>query len=587
MRWNSSSSGRRKRGCSLATDRRTRTAGLGQLAAHSAALAAAILLAGCSEQDGTADGESEGSGSRLHFTDVTASSGIDMTTTTGRTPPTQILEVKGGGLGLIDYDGDGDSDVFVPNGATLESPYRGPGCRLFRNDGGLRFRDVTAAAGLSFDRWGYGVAVGDYDNDGFDDLYVTCYGGNALLRNTGSGGFEEVTAEAGVAGDAWSTASTFGDLDNDGDLDLYVTNYLELDTDNLPPPGEFLGMEVFKGPIGLPPRADVLYENQGDGTFREISESSGILAPDPAYGLGAVILDFDGDHRADIYVGNDSLRNFLFRNLGGNRFELAGLESGIGLNQDGRAQATMGIAVGDVDGNGTPDLFTTNFINDTNTLHVNLGDCHFEDRTKLYGCGLGSSLSLSWATCFFDFDHDADEDLVVFNGHIYPEEALRTFRWEYRQAPLLYAREGDRFRQLQADSAGNWLAEKHSDRSVAFGDLDADGDIDMVVTQLNGPVRVLRNDRDGGNWLIVLLNDARPGRERRGFGSRITLRSAGSVQTRWIVGGTSFLAAHQPIAHFGLEQGVDSVELEVTWPDGHVQSVAGVAPGQHLTIERD
>ncbi len=547
-----------------------------------ALLLPALVALGCSGAD---DGGSPSSA--LHFTDVTERCGIDMRLTSGRNPPTMLIEVKGSGLAFIDFDNDGDPDVFVPNGATLDEPSQGPGSRLYENVGGLRFEDVTRRAGITFARWGYGTAVGDYDGNGFDDIYVTCYGPNALLANQGGGRFVETSAEAGVEGDAWSSGCSFGDIDGDGDLDLYVVNYVELDARGPRPTATFLGAEVFAGPMGLPGVADVLYENRGDGTFEDVSAASGIHARDPAWGLGAVILDLDGDHLADIYVGNDSQPSFLFRGLGGGRFEELGIASGIALNEDGSGQATMGIAIGDVDGNGLPDLFTTNFMYDTNTLHVNLGGMLFEDRTKAYGLYLAGRPFLSWAAGFVDFDHDADEDLIFFNGHIYPRKTCKEHGWGYRQTPVLHVREGAKFERCEPAVAGEWLARKHCDRSAAFGDLDGDGDIDMAVCERNERLRILRNDRDGGDWLIVSLDDRRPGHDHRGIGSRVTVRSGSAAQHRWIASGVGFLSANQLIAHFALAPDASAVELEVTWSDGERQTVEDVSTRTVHVVRRN
>lgn len=556
-------------------------------------IVAVILIAGCDGRPGamppaapTAASHTTGVDDtpRIHFTDVTETSGIDMIWTSGVSPSTQIVEVKGGGVALIDYDGDGDLDVFVPNGATMDSPGAGPGCRLYRNDTGtgpLRFEDATADAGLAFSRWGIGVAVGDYDADGHDDLYVTCYGENALLRNTGDGRFEETTRIAGVGGEAWSAAAAFGDIDADGDLDLYVANYLAFDIAAPPPVSSFKNAPVFMGPRGLPPQQDVLYENRGDGTFDDITTAAGCTHPKPGFGLGVVILDFDGDGLQDIFVGNDSTPNFLYMNQGDGTFDERGISSGIALNIDGSDQSTMGIAIGDVTGNGFADVFTTNFSNDSNTLHISKAGRFFDDETRRFGVGMLSFPYVGWAAGFYDLDHDADEDLVLFNGHVYPNATLEVMDAEYAEPPLLYARERSRFVRVADDSAGPWLHAPHCDRGAAFGDLDDDGDIDVVVVELRGPVRVLRNDAVADaaqdDWLIVELDPP-------SLGSRIELRSGELAQTRWIHSGGSFASASARAAHFGLPEAADRLDLRITWPDGRVQEIEDVARGQRLIV---
>jgi hypothetical protein len=539
--------------------------------------------------------------STIHFTDVTAESGLVATMTAGGTPSTQILEVKGAGLALFDIDNDGDLDVFMPNGATLADPQRGPGARLFENvsvkPGEPRFRDVTESSGIALRRWSFGVAVGDVDGDGREDVYVCCYGPDVLLRNaTEPGGalrFVDATAESGIVDDAWGAAAAFGDLDGDGDLDLYVANYLDFDTTRLPGPTIFKSIPVMSGPFGLPATPDILYENVGGGRFRDVSEASGIRAVAPGYGLNVAILDFTGDGRADIYVGNDSQVKNFFRNTGPRAagegtalaFEDIALAAGVATNIEGTEQATMGVAVGDVDGNGWPDLFTTNFSSDTNTLHLNLDGKFFEDRTQQFGLGAVSRPFLGWACGLFDLDHDADEDLLIVNGHVYPQATKGTMDSEYEQTPLLFERRGKRFERVGPERAGAWLGEAHRDRTAAFGDLDGDGDIDVIVGELNGPLRVLRNDVIGGEgggggegaathapWVAIALDDPKTPGNRRGVGALVECRSGDLTQRRWIYGGGPFMSNIVPQAHFGLPAAAGAegatVDVTVTWPDG-------------------
>lgn len=525
----------------------------------------------------------------LHFTDVTADSGIDLVLTSGRFPLSQILEVKGGGLGLIDFDNDGDLDLFAPNGATLDSPFAGPGCRLFENLGSMHFKDITLEAGLTFDRWGMGVVVGDYDADGFDDLFIACYGSNALLRNRGDATFEDVTDAAGVAGsDAWTTGCAFADLDADGDLDLYTVNYVRFDPDAPPAPGQFKSMDVFGGPRGMEADHDVLYENLGDGTFRDITRQAGCLPDTARFGLGVAILDLNADGLQDIFVGNDSDPNFFFVNQGNLRFEERGFYSGLAANMDGINQATMGIGVADVDGNALPDLFTTNFSSDTNTLHMNLDGEIFDERTAQYGLGMVSRQFLGWACGFYDFDQDADEDLVVVNGHVYSEATPETADSSFRQPPMLFERAGRRFEFVETDRAGACMIEPHVDRSMVGGDLDGDGDIDLAIGELNGPLRILANDGEGkGDWLIVELREREGVGNRHAVGVTIVLTHGDSQQRRWIVGGGGFQSTSAQYAHFGLGASAGEVAITVTWPDGIAQTIEGVAPNQHLILRRE
>ena len=547
---------------------------------------------------GTTAGATDGGA--IRFTDVTAQSGIALTLTSGATPSTNVLEVKGGGLALIDFDNDGDLDLFVPNGATLADPEHGPGARLFRNDGALRFTDVTAASGIAHRRWSFGAAVGDVDGDGFDDLYIACFGPDALLRNRGDGTFEDITAASGLGDPRWGTSAAFADLDADGDLDLYVCNYLAVDPAKPLPNARFKGIEVLAGPRPYEPEPDAIYENTGvrDGTVRFVDRSaeSGVAAVKPGFGLNLAILDLTGDGRPDIFVGNDSQPNNLFRNEGGFRFTDDGMRSGIAVNGDGSAQATMGIAVGDIDGNGRPDVFTTNFSSDTNTLHANLDGRSFDDRTNQFGLGAPSRRLCGWGAAFVDLDHDGDEDLLGVNGHVYPNATPETMDSSYAQPPLLMERVGARF--IQRTAAGNWSLEPKVDRTAVFADLDHDGDVDAVIAGLNAPLRVIRNDHDAaGDWLVVIPRDARVG-NRHAIGAVVEVAASApagdasaspatrTVQRRWILGGGPFQSNQAPEAHFGIPAGWETVDVVVRFPDQTVVERRGVRAGQRLLIER-
>ncbi len=523
----------------------------------------------------------------IRFTNVTQSSGIDLVMVSGQDPSREILEVNGGGVALFDFDNDGDLDLFFANGATMSEPEQGPGSRLYANNGDGEFVDVTQRFGIALKRWAMGVAVGDYDGDGYDDLYVTSYGRNVLLRNDcgrRSKRFTDVTAEAGVGDTRWSTSAAFGDIDGDGDLDLYVANYLVFDVHH--PPSRagklYKGVNVMAGPHGLTPQADVLYENAGDGTFRDISVASGCASVSPGYGLVAAMVDYDADGRQDVFVGNDSAENFLFRNLSNRKFESVGVVSGVASNMDGTTQATMGIAIGDVDGNGFPDLFTSNFSSDTNTLHLNLDGAFFDDRTSQYGLGLVSRRFLSWGCGFYDFDSDGDEDLFVSNGHVYPEAMTHDIDSDYEQQPLLFERgAGARFRRVTA--AGDIFSKPLRGRATAFGDIDNDGDVDVILTTLNGPVRVLRNDSPPADVLVVDLQLEPP--NHRGHGAIVELIGAGGTQRRWIRGGGSFQSSDAPVAYFGLgSEKASKLKLRVRFPDGRAREIDGLLPNRRVTV---
>jgi len=525
----------------------------------------------------------------LVFAAVPGAAGIDLVMTSGEMPSREILEVNGGGIALLDYDGDGDMDVFLANGATLDAPEQGPGSRLYSNRGDGTFEDVSRRVGLDLRRWAMGVAVGDYDGDGWDDLYVACHGANALLRNTAgaAGGrrFVDMAQAAGVADAHWSSSAAFADLDADGDLDLYVVNYLEFDARQ--PPARagnaFKGFQVMAGPRGLAAQRDSLYENLGGGRFRDVTARAG-LPSEPGYGLGVRVLDYDGDRRPDIFVGNDSTADRLLRNLGELGFSDVAETAGVAANGIGTTQATMGIGLVDADGNGSPDLFLTVFSDDTNTLHLNLGDGFFDDRSAQFGLAAVSRRYLGWGCGFFDFDLDGDEDLLIANGHVYPKMADPEVGGRWAQRPLLMARRGARFEAVPC--AAGWCAEALHGRATAFGDIDRDGDVDALMTTLNGSVLALRNEAGSGRSLVVRLVAAGP--NRHAFGSLVELATAGGIQRRWITGGGSYQSVDAAEAYFGLGLPVpeETLTVRVSWAGGGLTELRGVPTDRRLVVPR-
>jgi hypothetical protein len=525
-------------------------------------------------------------GTALRFTPAADAAGIDLVMTSGGMPSREILEVNGGGIALLDYDRDGDVDVFLANGATLADPEHGPGSRLYANRGDGTFEDVSERVGIDLRRWAMGVAVGDVDGDGWDDLYVTCYGPNALLRNVagddGGRRFVDVAPAAGVADERWSTSAAFADLDGDGDLDLYVANYLAFDVAHPPPRAgnAFKGVPVMAGPRGLEAQPDVLYENLGDGRFRDATEEAGCAdTSGRGYGLGVRALDFDGDGRLDLFVGNDSTEDRLLRNRGGLSFEEVAVVAGVATSGTGAPQATMGIGLADADGNGAPDLFLTVFSDDTNTLHLNLGDGFFDDRSAQLGLAAVSRPYLGWGCGLYDFDLDGDEDLFVANGHVYPEMDEAGASWA--QPPLLLARRGARFEPACSQL---WCERRTHGRATAFGDLDGDLDPDVLMTTLNGPLAVLRNEAPPGRALVVRL--ATPPPNRHATGSMVELETPVGTQRRWITGGGSYQSVDQPDAFFGLGDATAgaTVTLRVRWPGGAASEIRGVPIGRLVVL---
>ena len=523
--------------------------------------------------------------------DVTGEVGLDFTNLTGDGTGEYIVGAIGNGAGFFDYDRDGDIDLVIANGSTLDD-YVGGGTQmlvLYENSGtGMsrtgasanRFADVTGEAGLARKGWGMGVCVADIDNDGFSDLYLTAYGPNVLFHNVGDGTFEEL-ADAGVAGDRWSTGCAFGDYDRDGWVDLYVSNYLTFDAASIPPRGcVYRGMRVLCGPLGLEGESDRLYRNNGDGTFTDVTETAGIADPGH-YGLGVVFSDLDNDGWPDIYVANDSVPNLLFHNLGDGTFSEVGLRSGTSLSAVGRAQAGMGLAVSDYDGNGTFDIFVTNFANDTNTLYRNLGDMLFVDATAESAAAAASFPYVGWGTGFVDLDNDGWQDLYVANGNIYFGTVGGGSDWREIQPDEVYRNLGDGRFRMMVESVRN--PGVRSARGVAFGDYDNDGDVDLVAINLNDRPSFYSNEGGTGNhWISLRLEGVASNRDA--IGARIEIDAGGRTSVREIRSGGSFLSHSDLRVHFGLGGATRIERIRIRWPGGNTQELEDVGVNQFLTV---
>src|SRR5262245_58511942 len=513
------------------------------------------------------------------FVDVAAKVGITLMNVDGGAAKDYIVEANGNGAAFLDYDNDGDLDILIANGSTLENYKKGgdPMITLYKNNGGT-FVDVTREAGLVKRGWGMGVCAGDYNNDGYPDLYLTAYGPNVLFRNNGDGTFTDVTASAGAADSHWSTNCAFGDYDRDGRLDLYVAHYMAFDEKTVPrrgkdPKCKFLGVDVFCGPQGLQGEPDVLFHNNGNGTFTDATKAAGIKDPD-YYGFGVVFSDFDNDGWLDIYVANDGNPNFLFHNNGNGTFTEIGLRSGTALNEAGRAQSGMGVAVGDYDGNGLFDIFVTNFAGDTNTLYQNLEKLLFADATSISGLGEISLQYLGWGAGFEDFDNDGLPDIFVANGHVYPEVDALDAGQHYAQRKEIYRNLGTgKFKEVARDLGGD-LSIPKSSRGAAFGDFDNDGDIDVLVINMNDRPSLYRNEGGNANhWITLKLSGARSNRDA--IGARVEIRAGGKVQVQEVRSGGSYLSSNDVRVHFGLGSASRVESIRVRWPNGNVEDLPG------------
>jgi hypothetical protein len=525
------------------------------------------------------------------FRDLAPAAGLDARTTIGgeRTKD-YILETTGGGAAIVDYDSDGLPDIFLVNGARRSSSgTESAPSRLYRNNGDGTFTDVTARAGVGGQGWGQGVAAGDYDNDGHPDLFVTYYGHHVLYRNRGDGTFADATPSSGIAFPTprWSTGAAFLDFDRDGHLDLFVSAYVAHADAARHAPGSrtdcfWKGLPVMCGPKGLEGSHNALFRGNGDGTFADVSEKAGLLKVRPAYGFTPLVLDYDNDRWPDVYVANDSNASFLFHNNRDGTFRDMGLQAGVALTADGRAQAGMGVGAGDYNRDGLLDIVKTNFDDDTTSLYRNLGGGTFEDATAASGLGAVTRF-LGWGTGFFDFDLDSWPDIFIVNGHVYPEADRIGGHYSYAQRKIVYRNLGDgRFEEVST-RVGPGIATPSAARGAATGDLFNSGRQDIVVNNMHG-VPMLLHDcaAAAGRALVVQLEGTRS--NRSGIGARVTVQIAGRRLIDEVRSGGSFCSQNDLRLHFGLGQRATVDRIEVIWPGGATDAAADVAADQLVVV---
>jgi hypothetical protein len=501
-----------------------------------------------------------------------------------------IIEVVGCGAAFVDYDNDGWQDLFILNGTRLEGAPPGTTNRLYKNNRDGTFTDVTDKAGLSHTGWASAVTVGDFDNDGSDDLFITYYGQNVLYRNNGNGTFTDVTEKAGLRQSdvRYGSGCTWVDYDRDGRLDLFVATYLNTTLEKLPKPGQnadcrWKGIPVNCGPRGLPHGSVRLYHNNGDGTFTDVSQQSGVARASGSYPMTAVAADYDNDGWPDIYVACDSTPSWLFRNQRDGTFREEALERGIALSEDGMEQAGMGIGLGDYDLDGNLDIFKTHFSDDTNVLYRNDGKGNFDDVTIRAGIGVETRF-VGWGTGMIDLDNDGHPDLFMVTGSVYPEVERQLPAYPFKTPRLVFRNLGEgRFEEL-IEEAGPAVASTHASRGCAFGDFDNDGDVDVVVINLNEPPSLLRNDVSGqGHWLKVRLEGVKS--NRSAIGARVIARYGGRSQAQEVTAQSSFYSANDRRLHFGLGNAA-TADLTVRWPNGTIEKIGSVA-ADHLVVIRE
>jgi hypothetical protein len=514
-----------------------------------------------------------------------------------------ILEGVSGGAAIFDYDGDGLPDVYLLNGSTilaLQGKEKPPRAALYRNLGNWKFEDVTDKAKVANERWGMGVAVGDYDNDGRPDMYVGNFGISRLYHNNGDGTFTDTAEKVGVARKGWSTGASWGDYDGDGRLDLFVPGYVEFDIDNLPPnpseaskPGnvgqnfcQFRGVPVLCGPRGLKGEGDTLYHQKPDGAFEDVSVKAGVNDPQTYYGFSSAFAHIDDDNLLDLIVVNDSTPKQLYINKGNGVFEETGYPSGVALNENGREQAGMGLAVGDYDNDGKIDFYITNFSDDTNVLYHNDGDGNFTDVTFQAGHGEPTYPFLGWGTVFMDFDNDGWKDVLIANGHVYPSVDGKQWGTSYAQQMLLFHNlKNGKFDRVGA-APGSGLAEAWCARGLAVGDLDGDGRLDAIVNNMDGKPIVLRNVAESrSHWLeLRLVGDVSKKSPRDAIGAIVYVTTGKVRQRQDVISGASYSSQNDLTLHFGLGAATAIDKVEIKWPDGTLETVQVASMDRKLTV---
>ena len=524
-----------------------------------------------------------------HFEDIAAQAGLHVSHLSAP-EKRYVVESISGGIGLFDCDNDGRLDIVMVNGSTVNRFRQGgdPMVTLWHQEANGTFTDITQQAGLTRRGWGMGVAVADFDNDGNLDLYVTGYGGNVLYRNKGNCVFEDVTDKAGVRGGGFSTGAAWADYDRDGHVDLFVSRYVHFDMDHLPVPGSkqfcrYKGVAVQCGPWGMVGESDLLFHNRGDGTFEEVSKKAGVSDPDGYYGLGVEWADYDNDGWPDLFVADDSTPKYLYHNEHNGTFKETGMLLGAALDADGNALGSMGVDFADYDHSGRLSIFVSNFADQPNTLYRNLGEQGFSDVSWTSGLGQASYPLVGWGTGFFDMDNDGWSDLFVANGHVYPQMDEVAGSAPYRQPLLLYRNNRDGTFEDVAAAAGLGAIPANSRRGAAFGDIFNTGNVDVVITNMDGPPTLLVNrNQDGYHRVLFRLIGSKS--NRAAIGARVTVRARALVHFDEVRGGSGYLSQNDLRLHFGLgaADSIDSVEIR--WPSGAVEKLARLPADTIYTI---